>query len=240
MVMLFAGANMSRHMGNSMNYKMVVFDMAGTTVRDPGLVARALVGALADDGCAVDEAAAQPLMGYKKPEAIRRLLLAQEQRADADRVERIHGDFVTRMLRCYQESDEVAPMADAQAVFAELRRSGMRVALNTAFSRSIADAIVERFGWLRAGVIDDLIATDEVPAGRPEPHMIRTLMARQGLTDARSVVKVGDTEVDIREGRNAGAGLVVAVTTGAFTRQALLPFEPDHIIDRLQDLPGLL
>ena len=58
--------------------------------------------------------------------------------------------------------------------------------------------------------------------------------------DARAVVKVGDTEVDVREGRNANCGLVVAVTTGAYTRDALAAHAPDRIIDRLDELLPLM
>jgi phosphoglycolate phosphatase-like HAD superfamily hydrolase len=51
---------------------------------------------------------------------------------------------------------------------------------------------------------------------------------------------VGDTEVDIAEGRNAKCGLVVSVTTGSYTRRELEGFYPDHIIDSLQELPQIL
>ena len=70
--------------------------------------------------------------------------------------------------------------------------------------------------------------------------MIRALMARAGIDDPRAVLKIGDTEVDVREGRNAGAGLVVAVTTGAYSRAALEAYSPDRIIDSLRELPELL
>ena len=70
--------------------------------------------------------------------------------------------------------------------------------------------------------------------------MIQTLMERSGVEDPNEVVKVGDTEVDINEGRNAGCALVVAVTTGAFTREQLNACHPDHIIDDLSQLPALI
>jgi phosphoglycolate phosphatase-like HAD superfamily hydrolase len=54
------------------------------------------------------------------------------------------------------------------------------------------------------------------------------------------VVKIGDTEVDINEGINAGCAIVVAVTTGAFTRDQLEPYAPDYIIDNLSELPALI
>jgi phosphonatase-like hydrolase len=131
-------------------------------------------------------------------------------------------------------------MPGVEDVFAQLRTRGVRVALNTAFSRDIAEAIVARFGWRERGVIDDLVAADDVPAGRPQPYMIDTLRTRAGDVAAAAVVKIGDTEVDIAEGRNAGVGKVVSVTTGAFTRQELLPYRPDAVIDDLRELAALL
>ncbi|HTD94579.1 MAG TPA: HAD hydrolase-like protein, partial [Chitinophagaceae bacterium] len=56
----------------------------------------------------------------------------------------------------------------------------------------------------------------------------------------KAVIKIGDTEVDIQEGRNAKCSIVVSVTTGAFTREQLIPYSPDHIIDNLSDLPDLI
>jgi phosphoglycolate phosphatase-like HAD superfamily hydrolase len=70
--------------------------------------------------------------------------------------------------------------------------------------------------------------------------MIRELMNRAGVEDPSTVLKVGDTEADINEGRNTKCGLVVAVTTGAFTREELEPYGPDHIIDNLSELPKLI
>ncbi len=55
-----------------------------------------------------------------------------------------------------------------------------------------------------------------------------------------NVAKVGDTKVDIEEGKNAGCGIVVAVTTGAYTREQLAKYHPDHIIDSLELLPSLI
>ncbi|MEI9912070.1 MAG: HAD hydrolase-like protein [Bacteroidota bacterium] len=54
------------------------------------------------------------------------------------------------------------------------------------------------------------------------------------------MIKIGDTEVDVNEGRNAGCAIVVAVTTGAFTRSQLEPYAPDHIINNLSELPALI
>jgi phosphoglycolate phosphatase-like HAD superfamily hydrolase len=70
--------------------------------------------------------------------------------------------------------------------------------------------------------------------------MIQAIMQQFGISDASKVVKVGDTEVDILEGRSAGCGMVIAVTTGAYTQEQLTIYEPDFIIDSLQELPELI
>ncbi|MEH6422233.1 HAD family hydrolase [Pseudomonas sp. CGJS7] len=218
-----------------MTYRLALFDIAGTTVSDPGFVAQAFVGAMSAAGHPIDHEACRPLMGYPKPLAIARLL---GERADEATVQAIHQDFVQRMLVCYREWPGIEPLPGAESTFALLRANGIKVALNTGFSRDIADAIVERLGW--AERIDALIASDEVAEGRPAPHMARALMQRFSIDDPAQLVKIGDTEVDIGEGRSAQAGLVVSITTGAFSRAELEPYRPDRIIDSLFELPALL
>lgn len=99
---------------------------------------------------------------------------------------------------------------------------------------------MERLQWLQQGLVDDYIASDEVEEGRPGPYMIQTLMKRAGLNDPKQVIKIGDTEVDVNEGRNADCALVIAVTTGAFSKEQLEPYSPDYIIDDLSELPALI
>ena len=218
-----------------MRYALAVFDMAGTTVADPGYVTQAFVEAMTAAGHAIGPDAVQPLMGYRKPDAIEQLL---GDAASRPLVDRIHGDFVQRMLQCYRNHPSVAALPGADEVFSHLRAHGVAVALNTGFSRDIAEAIVQRLGWNTR--IDAVIGSDEVAAGRPAPDMIQALMRHLRITDSRQVAKVGDTEVDIQEGRNAGVGLVVAVTTGARSRQVLQGHAPDRIIGHLHALPQLL
>jgi len=224
-----------------MSFKLAVFDIAGTTVADDSAVANAFCNAFNTYGYQeVSEEDVKPLMGYKKPLAIRMVLEKLGVDWDVELIENIHDEFVGEMMDYYEYSPEVKPMVQAEDVFLQLKEKGIRVALNTGFSKDIADVIVNRFQWKEKGLIDDYIASDEVEEGRPQPFMIQTLMERSGVDDPREVVKVGDTEVDINEGRNAGCALVVAVTTGAFTREQLNAYQPDHIIDDLSQLPALI
>src|SRR5262249_27787875 len=156
------------------------------------------------------------VMGLPKPEAIR-LLLAGTGRPFSDAaVDAIHEDFVRRMRDHYAFDPSVREVPGAAAAFAALRRAGIRVALNTGFSRAISAMVLSRLGWHAPAVIDADVASDEVPHGRPHPDMIRLLMARLGIKDPRRVAKVGDTKADLEEGANAGCGLVIGVTSGSF------------------------
>lgn len=223
-----------------MTFQLAVFDMAGTTVHDPDLVVLALRDALAQAGCDAPLDELRPMMGYTKPAAIRSLLAAHELPADDAEVARVHQHFVQLMLACYRDHADVRPMDGAEAIFAWLRQRGIKVALNTAFSQDIAECLIERFGWRRHGLIDAAISADRVAHGRPAPDMIQALMAACGVSEAARVIKIGDTEVDVREGRAADCGLVVAVSTGAYTRAQLLGYRPDAVLDSLHELPALL
>lgn len=223
-----------------MSVKLAVFDIAGTTVADDNAVATAFKNAFDVYGYSIKEEDVKPLMGYKKPVAIQIMLEKLGAEFDEELVDDIHNEFEVAMLDHYEYSPDVKAMPGAENVLQQLKEKGIRIALNTGFSKSIADTIVHRLQWMERGLVDDYIASDEVEEGRPQPYMIQTLMKRAGIDDANEVIKIGDTEVDINEGRNAGCSLVVAVTTGAFSKEQLAPYKPDHIIDDLSQLQSLI
>ncbi|MGZ3449177.1 MAG: HAD family hydrolase [Polyangiales bacterium] len=213
--------------------ELVVFDMAGTTVLDRDNVAGALVAALAEAAVAVDVAQVNAVMGWPKPDAIRHLLGGK----NGD-VEAIHRDFVGRMIRYYRTDPEVGEVPGASAVFRWLRNRGVKIALDTGFSRPIAEAIVTRLGF--ASKIDVLVTSDEVLHGRPAPDLIHLAMKRAEVTDASAVAKVGDTPSDLQQGRAAGCGLVVGVTRGSHTAEQLAKHPHDLLVPTVASLPGVL
>ena len=100
--------------------------------------------------------------------------------------------------------------------------------------------IIERLGWLKDDVVDYVVSSNEVPEGRPQPFMIRKMMQQAGVDKSLQVIKIGDTEVDVMEGKNAGCIYSIGITTGAFTQEALEPYEPSFIFDNLQELIPLI
>lgn len=223
-----------------MSVKLAVFDLAGTTVEDDNAVATAFCNAFETYGYSVTPEEVNPLMGYKKPLAIQIVLEKMGVEADKDLIDDIHTEFEMEMMDHYEYSPDVKASPGAETIMLQLKEKGIRVALNTGFSRAIADTILSRFQWIEKGLVDDYIASDEVEQGRPEPFMIQALMLRAGIDDPKEVIKIGDTEVDVNEGRNAGCSMVVAVTGGAFAREQLEASGPDYIINHLSELPALI
>ena len=70
--------------------------------------------------------------------------------------------------------------------------------------------------------------------------MILLAMRHHGLTDGKSVVKVGDSSIDIEEGKNAGCGLSIGITTGAHTQKQLEEAKPDVVIDNLMEILAMV
>lgn len=220
--------------------QLVVFDMAGTTVAGHHEVHHALQQALAHEGYEISYDEANVVMGYPKPIAIRQLLEKHGASAQAtdDYVDQIHLDFVGRMVDHYANGAEVREKEGVQHTWNALRKQGIRIALDTGFSRPIADAIIRRLHW--ADRIDASVTSDEVERGRPHPDMIFRAMAQTGVTDVRAVAKVGDTASDLQQGTEAGCAFVVGVTTGAYSAEELEQEPHTHLIEQLPELLSIL
>jgi phosphonatase-like hydrolase len=220
---------------------LVVFDIAGTTVNDADSVNRCLRGSLLAAGLEVTATQVNTVMGLPKPDAIAILIgqspLRDELRA---RVDEIHRDFVARSIEFYESDPSVHEVPGTTPVFETLKRSGILVALDTGFNRSITQVILDRLDWSKSRLIDATICSDEVRRGRPHSDMIEALMARLGIVDPKRVAKIGDTPSDLLEGQGAGCGLVVGVTAGTHTRLELEPYPHHHLIVTIADFPQLL
>lgn len=226
-----------------MAIKLVVFDMAGTTVEDNQNVAQALKNALHEFDYDVSLEDINLVMGYAKPVAIRSLLGQYAGAAVAeneDLVTAIHDRFVYEITIYYEESEGIREKEGATEVFRQLRQTGIKVALDTGFSRDIADAIFNRLGWSQGRHYDVSITSDEVANGRPYPDMIFRAMDLLQVASVEEVAKVGDTHSDLQEGNAAGCKYVIGITTGAYTEAELSKEKHTHLIKRLDEIMDIV
>lgn len=214
---------------------LVALDIAGTTVDEGGAVYAVLTEVVRDRGGAGTDPEIRRWMGADKREALRALL----DDPGADVVEAAHTEFVARLTARYRDTPPV-PVAGVPEAFTALRAAGVRIALTTGFDRQVTDPLLAALGWAVGDPLDAVVCASEVAAGRPEAHMIRRAMELTGVTDPARVLVAGDTVLDVRAGHAAGAGLVVAVLSGAQTRDELAVENPTHLLAGVGDVPALL
>jgi len=219
--------------------RAVVLDWAGTTI-DHGSRAPviAITRAMAARGVDITEAAARGPMGMGKRDHIGILLrlpeITQQWQAvtgsvpdDRDRDEVYEAFQGVQLEAIGSTSDVIRGVPEA---IARLRRQGIAIGSTTGYFRAAALAAAS----IAAGqgfVPDVLVAADDVPAARPSPWMMFRVMETLDVFPPLTVVKVGDTPVDMGEGRNAGTWSVGVTETGnelALTAAQLEALSPDE------------
>lgn len=216
--------------------ELVVMDMAGTTVHDGGEVPAAFRSALAAHGVAVTDEELAGVRGASKREVIGTLITRHQPDALSSLTEEVYAEFRAALAERYAAG--VRAVEGAEEVFDWLRRRGVRVALNTGFDRTITDLLLDALGW-REGVVDAVVCGDEVREGRPAPYLIFRAMEATGAASVHRVMNVGDTELDLRAGWNAGVAWNVGVLSGAHPRERLERAPHTHLIESVASLPAL-
>jgi len=215
--------------------RLVVFDMAGTTVKDEGRVADAFLVALREHGIEVAPEQLSRVRGSSKREAV--LGFIPEGSDRVRRAETVYDSFREHLARLYNVGG-VEPVEGAEETFRWLKRRGVRVALNTGFDREITGLLLSSLGW-ESEVVDVVVCGDDVKRGRPAPDLIFRAMEAAGVSDAGQVMNVGDTVLDLQAGHNAGVRWNVGVLTGAHRRSTLEREPHTHLIDSVASLPDL-
>lgn len=221
--------------------KLVVLDMAGTTVDEHGDVYAALAACVEETGADSTPERVQEWMGADKMEAISALIREGGGTPQAEIVAAAFVRFKELLAKRYDANPPVA-LEGVEGAFASFRRMGVKVALTTGFSRDVAWPVLRKLGWKltsEGGMLDAVVCSDEVAAGRPAPYMIHRAMELTGVQDVRAVLAAGDTVVDLAAAHNAGV-TAVGVLTGRLSRAALQEQPHHHIVAGVKDILGLL
>jgi len=214
---------------------LVVFDLAGTTIRDGGQVPAAFVAALAERGVGVTSDALRRVRGATKRQAIFEML--PESAGRAAEADAAYRSFQRHLARAYASGLEVVD--GAEATFGRLRDAGIRFALTTGFDRQTTALLLDALGW-QPPFSDGVVCGDDVARGRPAPYLIFRAMEAAGSADVRRVACIGDTALDLEAGWNAGAGWNIGVLSGAHDRARLEAAPHTHVIGSVADLAGVL
>ncbi|MGJ7029892.1 HAD-IA family hydrolase [Niabella hirudinis] len=221
--------------------KMVVFDMAGTTVNENNLVYKTVLKVINDQGfnLTLEEVLVHGA-GKEKYRAITDVLTACTDVPDVKSVaDRAFANFKQELEKAYDE-ETISSFSGMDAFFDRLRDHRILIALNTGYDKRTALKLIGKLDWQTGRNFDTLVTADDVEKGRPFPDMIRYAMKQLDVSDAGSVLKAGDSVIDIEEGKNAGCGITVGVLSGAQTRAQLSGAQPDYILNVLTELDRVL
>lgn len=234
-------------------YQLVVFDMAGTTVQDDHVVENCFYEAAVQTGLEVSRARINAMHGIPKKIVIETLWDEYTGKDHPDYAANVKATFeaFTTILENHYRTNPVLPTEHALETFAWLKSEGVKIALNTGFYREVVDIILNRLGWDKGldehhrGGPDSIIDLSLTPGdtdgkGRPHPDMILKAMEILGIDNPANVVKIGDTPSDLLEGKSAGCGLTLGITSGSHTREELEVCENDGLIETLAELPAIL
>ncbi|MDQ7908757.1 HAD family hydrolase [Phytohabitans sp. ZYX-F-186] len=212
----------------------MVLDMAGTTIRDDGLVEAAVSIAVdrVEPGRVVSEADFVQARGKPKRDLFD-VLFPNDEAASAAALEFFEGAMLDAATR-----GPARAVAGAEDAIRDLKLRGSKVVLTTGFNDAIARALVRTEGW--TDLVDAVVTPGVDVRGRPYPDMILTALMRTHASDVRRVAVCGDTVSDLEAGNRSGAGFVAGVLNGAHSRDRLETANNTALLDSVSALPDAL
>jgi phosphonoacetaldehyde hydrolase len=254
-----------------MKIKTIILDWAGTSV-DFGSFApvEAFMSAFAEYGINPTADETRAPMGLAKRTHVAMMLSG----------ERLSAEWVSKYGRAHTEADidnvyekfEPAlfsvlqnyanPLPNVLDVVAQIRAMGIKIGSTTGYTRQMMD-IVAPLAKEKGYAPDYLVCPEDVDGkGRPYPYMIWRYLEALGCADIREVLKIGDTEADMQEGKAAGC-LCVGVIIGSSVlglsenelasldsvqkaeafeaaKQKYLASGADYVIESIAELPKLI
>jgi phosphoglycolate phosphatase-like HAD superfamily hydrolase len=115
-------------------------------------------------------------------------------------------------------ADLIQPAGDAAGLLGRLQAAGVRVGVITTDQRAETEETLCIMGI--AHLVDHVVCGDDGLPWKPDPDTLLVTCEQLGVEPARTAV-VGDTAADLLMAQRAGAGLGVAVLTGAGEREQL-------------------
>ena len=211
--------------------KGVIFDLDGTTINTLNELYVSINQTLKEYGYptkTLDEVRMGVGRGFRKlVEAV------VPEKLDEEKLTEIGRSYQKAYTENYLKSDVYPGMTD---LLKELQERGIRLAVNSNKSDRFTKALIAknypdiRFTAVYGG-------REGVPM-KPDPTVAKQIAEQMGL-EIKEVLYVGDSDVDIQTGRNAGMK-TAGCLWGFRDRETLANAGADHILEKPEDLLKLL
>lgn len=216
--------------------RMVLIDLDGTLVDSVPDLAYCVDAMMRELGLPErGEAAVRQWVGNGVERLVQRALInGVDGEADPAEFERALPVF----MRLYREntSGRSRLYPGVREGLAYLKRAGFRLACVTNKAEQFTIPLLQD-----KGILDEfefVISGDALPVKKPDPAPLLLAAERMGVTPAESLM-VGDSRSDVKAARAAGFP-IVCVSYGYNHGEDIRNYGPDAVIDRLDQLQGLL
>jgi phosphoglycolate phosphatase-like HAD superfamily hydrolase len=217
--------------------ELVLFNMIGTTIKDNynggSLIIDCFMKSFSQNEITVSFEQINSQRGKSKIEAIRNILIANNNSLELTNL--IYSDFIGLLNSTINFFSE---MDGATDIFIFLKEKNIKIGIGSGLPIGFMKKLITQLNWGPIG-FDYIGSSDELGKGRPDPIMINDAMNKLGIKDKNNVLKIGDTIVDVQEGKNAGV-LTAAVLTSTQTREEINKYQPDYIFDSIKDIKMII
>jgi phosphonoacetaldehyde hydrolase len=226
----------------------IILDWAGTTV-DYGCFApvNAFIAAFEAFGIKANIEETRAPMGLPKRKHIEKMLENMGRIYTQEDVEQIYARFEPALFEVLAKYTD--PLPRVVETVAHIREMGIAIGSTTGYTQAMMDVIVP-LAKEKGYAPDCIVCPDDANGvGRPYPYMLWRNLEKLGILSIHNVLKIGDTEVDMQEGKNAGC-LCAGVLKGSsllalsgdeeMARQKYIEAGADYVIEDISALPALI
>ena len=175
-----------------------------------------------------------------------------------DDVLKLHQIFKNIQVK---KSHKIDIIPETYNAFEYLKKNDIKIGCTTGFDKNNAD-IIGRVLNDNLCKLDNIVSSTCVEKSRPHPNMIHKNMIDLGIVDPRTIIKIDDTNIGIKEGKNAGLWTVGVARWSTYmnvlpenynnmndivigerlekSKEKLKQSKPDFIIETLDELPNVI
>ena len=193
--------------------KALIFDWAGTVI-DYGSFSpvNVFLSIFSKKGVEITVEEARKPMGMLKYDHIKEILAfsrvrdkwkevygKEPEKSDIDELYKSFEPAVLEIIDKYSK-----PFGNNAEIIEKLKNKGYKIGSTTGYTKNMMDIVTRVAG--ENGYNPDFWITPDLIGnyGRPYPYMIFQNLLKLEIMNVKEAVKIGDTIVDIEEGRNAG------------------------------------
>jgi phosphoglycolate phosphatase len=214
-------------------YRLVIFDCDGTLVDSQRFIVECMQAAFVGEGRPVPSSdAVRRIVGLTLVHAVDRLLGGGDLALAERLAESYRRQFLLRRLR---GSTDEPLFPGAAELLEELAARGVAMGVATGKTMRGLKHILEQHGLAHHFAT---LQTADLHPSKPHPAMVEAAMRETGAAPGETMM-VGDTSFDIEMAVAAGV-LPVGVSWGNHPAVELKAVGAVHVLDRFDELPGLL